>query len=327
MNVRSLFHAAKVEDISSPFDTIHLKIFYPAQMPGSELKQNMGKVPANSVLAPFKVIIIFNGFNCGPELYQWLAVKLAECGFVSVTFSWIAQNIPGMVALTPGVDIKSLAPNTYGSAPTASALPTILAALEHLQSEGVLAGLLDLQNVILGGHSAGGRVAIESASPQFFPQVVGAFAYGAHTAAGVQMGYESGSILPLPDSLPLMLIAGTRDGVIANSSHRYGLTWEQPTTPVARTFGEALAGGRGDSYLLLLEGANHFSITDPIDFTIGTPELDFSATQSEAKLRDLIAEAVTLFINAHICHQAAAVDALNKLLISKNPLIASFERK
>ncbi|MEM6403927.1 MAG: dienelactone hydrolase [Cyanobacteria bacterium P01_D01_bin.116] len=327
MSVRAFFHAAKVEDISSPFDTIHLKVFYPAQMSGSELEQNMGIVPANSQLAPFKVIIIFNGFNCGPELYQWLAVKLAERGFVVVTFSWVAQSQTGIGALTPGVDIKNWAPNTYGTAPTASALPTILAALERLQSDGVLAGLLDLQNVILGGHSAGGRVAIESASPQFFPQVVAAFAYGAHTAAGVQMGYESGSILPLPDSLPLMLIAGTRDGVIANSSHRYGVTWEQPTTPVARTFGEALAGGRSDSYLLLLEGANHFSIAHPFDSTTGRPFLDFTATQPEAQLRDLIAEAVTLFINAHICHQAAAVDALNKLLESNNPLIVSFERK
>ncbi len=327
MNVRAFFHAVKVEDVSSPYDTIHLKIFYPAQILGRESEKNMGIVPANSQLAPFEVVILFNGFNCGPEVYQWLAVKLVERGLVVVTFSWIAQNLPGMVALTPGVDIKNLAPNTYGTGPTASALPALIAVLERLQSEGVLAGLLDLQKIILGGHSAGGRVAIESASPQFFPQVVAAFAYGAHTAAGKQMGYESGSILPLPDSLPLMLIAGTRDGVIANSSHRYGVTWEQPTTPVARTFGEAIAGGRDDSYLLVLEGANHFSIAHPFDSTTGRPFLDFTPTQPEAQFRDLIAEAIGLFIDAHVCQQATAVEALNKLLASKNPLMASFERK
>ncbi len=327
MSIRAFFHAAKVEDVSSPYDTIHLKVFYPAQMSGSELEQNMGVVPANSQLAPFKVVILFNGINCGPELYQWLAVKLAQRGFVVVTFSWITENIPGMVSLTPGFDIKSLAPNIYGTVPTASALPALLAALERLQSEGVLAGLLDLQNIILGGHSAGGRVAIESASPQFFPQVVGAFGYGAHTAAGVQMGYESGSILPLPDSLPLMLIGGTRDGVIANSSHRYGVTWEKATTPVERTFQEAIAGGRDDSYLLLLEGANHFSIAYPFDSTTGRPFLDFTATQPEAEIRDLIAEAIGLFIDTHVCQQTTAVNALNKLLASKNHLIALFERK
>jgi dienelactone hydrolase len=327
MSVRALFYAAKVEEASSPYDTIHLKVFYPAQMSESAQEQDMGIVPANVQLAPFKVVIFFNGFNCGPELYQWLAVKLAERGQVIVTFSWVAQNIPGIVALTPGVDIKNLAPNIYGTAPTASALPTLLAALERLQSEGVLAGLLDLQHVILGGHSAGGRVAIESAEPKFFPQVAGAFAYGAHTAGTMQLGYESGRILPLPDSLPLMLIGGTCDGVIANSSARYGVTWEKPTTPLVRTFREAIAGGRGDSYLLLLEGANHFSITYPFDSTTARPFLDFPATQPEEKFRDLVTETIALFINAHISHQATALESLNQLLASNNPLIASFERK
>lgn len=112
-------------------------------------------------------------------------------------------------------------PGVYGSAPTASALPALLAKLEQLQSEGILAGMLDLQRIILGGHSAGGRIAIENANPQFFPQVVASFAYGAHTMAGVIMGYEAGTVLPLSSSLPMLLIGGTCDGVIANNSHRH----------------------------------------------------------------------------------------------------------
>ena len=327
MNVRSLFQAARVEDTSSPYDTIHLKVFYPSQISDKNQEQNLGIVPADSQQSPFKVVIFFNGINCGSELYQWLAVKLAERGLVVVTFSWVAENLPGMVALTPGVDIKMLAPHLYGTGPTASALPTLIAALEQLQTEGVLAGLLDLNQIILGGHSAGGRVAIESASKRFFPQILAAFAYGAHTAATVQMGYEPGTILPLPDSLPLLLIGGTCDGVIFNSSHRYGLTWEQAQTPVVRTFREAIAGGRGDSYLLVLEGANHFSIADPIDATTGTSSLDFSASQPEEQLRHLMSQAIGLFIDAHVRSQATAIVALNQLLASNNPLIASFERK
>lgn len=56
------------------------------------------------------------------------------------------------------VNLSPLTPAVYGSGPTASALPSLLTALEHLQTEGVLARLLDLNHIILGGHSAGDRV-------------------------------------------------------------------------------------------------------------------------------------------------------------------------
>lgn len=327
MNVRAFFRCAKVEDASSPYDTIQLKVFYPARFSDSGQEQNLGLVPADSQQSPFKVVIFFNGINCGPEQYQWLAVKLAERGLVVVTFSWIAENFPGIVSFTPGVDVKMWASSMYGKGPTASALPTLLAALEQLQTEGILAGLLDLNHIVLGGHSAGGRVAIESADQRFFPQVVAAFAYGATTAVGVQLGYPEGTILPLPDSLPLLLIGGTRDQIIANSSGRYGVTWEQPTTPITRTFQEALAGGRGDNYLLLLEGANHFSIAYPQDSTTGRAFLDLTTTQPEVQLRNLMAEAIGLFIDIHVSCQTTASEALNQLLASNNSLIASFEQK
>ncbi|BAY15625.1 hypothetical protein NIES21_14420 [Anabaenopsis circularis NIES-21] len=327
MNVRAFFHAATVEDISSPYNSIHLKVFYPAQISGSEPEGNLGFVPANSQESKFPVVILFNGINCGPEIYQWLAIKLAQRGLVVVTFSWIAENLPGVVALTPGIDLKMLPPIMYGKGPTASAFPTLLRVLESLQQQGILAGLLDLDKIILGGHSAGGRVAIESAEPRFCSQVVAAFAYGAHTAANVNLGYEASTILPLPDSLPLLMIGGTCDGVIAKSSHSYGVTWEQPTTPIIRTFQEAIAGGREDSYLLLLEGANHFSITHPFDSTTSRPFLDFPATQPEEQLRNLIAETIGLFIDAHVRYQTIALEALNQMLVSKNDLIALFDRK
>ncbi|MBL1174165.1 hypothetical protein [Pantanalinema sp. GBBB05] len=326
MSVRALFRAATVANAAAPYNSIHLKVFYPAHISGSDQERNTGIVPADAERAPFPIVIFFNGFNCGLEQYQWLAIQLAERGLVVVTFTWIAENFPGMVAITPGVDLKMVVPSMYGKGPTASALLTLLTELERLQTEGVLAGLLDLNRVILGGHSAGGKVAIESANPQFVPQVVAAFAYGAHTAATVQLGYPANTILPLPDALPLLLIGGTCDGVIANSSHGYGVTWEHPTAPVQRTFQEAIAGGRQDSYLLLLEGANHFSIADPDD-TTARPFLDFPATQSAAELRHLMVEAIGLFIQAHVQHQSTALAALHQRLASKHPAIAAFECK
>ncbi len=326
MSVRAFFESARVENTSAPYDTIHLKVFYPTQIADNSQKKNLSAVAADPQYSPFKVVVFFSGFNCDAHLYQWLAVKLARQGLVVVTFSWVAENIPGLVSITPGVDLSALTPDTYGTAPTASALPTILAALERLQAKGVLAGMLDLERVILGGHSAGGRVAIESARSQFFPQVVAAFAYGAHTAAAIQSGYQPNTILPLPDSMPLLLIGGTCDGVIANNGSIYGVTWAKATTPVRRTFDEAIVGGRNDSYLLLIEGANHFSITHPFDSTTNVFS-DFQPTQPAEQLQNLISETIGLFIDAHVCHKATAVKELDRLLTSKNPIIESFERK
>ena len=89
--------------------------------------------------------------------------------------------------------------------------------------------------------------------------MAGAFGYGVHTAAVTQLGYGPRTILPLPDNLPLLLMGGTQDGVIAQSSFRYGVEWETPTTPIERTFHEAIAGGRNDSYLLLTEALRHLA--------------------------------------------------------------------
>jgi dienelactone hydrolase len=326
MQIRAMFRAAKVETASSPYDTIHIKVFYPARFSESDREQNLGEVPADAEQAPFPVVIFFNGINCGAELYQWLAVKLAERGFVVLTFAWVAENLPGMVTLTPGVDLQAWMPDTYGTRPTASALPALLKELQHMQTQGILAGLL-AEQVVLGGHSAGGRVAIESADPQFFPQVVASFAYGAHTAAVTQLGYPPSTVLPLPSALPLLLLGGTRDGVIAHSGDRYGSRWETPTTPIVRTFHEAIEGGREDSYLLLLEGANHFSIAHPFDSTTGRSFLDLPASQPDTQIRDQLAEVIGIFIDAHVRQKPSAFDALKQLKTVRNPLISLFEQK
>ncbi|MDZ8086553.1 MAG: dienelactone hydrolase [Nostoc sp. DedQUE12b] len=326
MTVDNFFQAAKIEGFQSPYDTIHLKIFYPAQMP-SQVEINREILPVDLEKAPFPVVIFFNGFNCDAQQYQWLAVKLAEHGLVVILFNWIAEVMPGIISLTPGIDIEKRKPTIYRTVPTASALPALLAKVEQLQSEGILAGMLDLQRIILGGHSAGGRVAIENADPHFFPQIAASFGYGLHTMATLSLGYEAGTILPLPDSLPLLLMGGTCDGIIANSCDRYGISPGNATTSVIRTFQEAITGGRNDSYLLLLEGANHFSIVNQPDSTLKTPLLDFPATQPQESFRLLMSEIINLFIDTHVRHQPEASQSLEQLLNTANPLIKSFERK
>ncbi len=327
MKVRAFYRATNIDNIPEPYNTIHLKIFYPATISENQQAKNVGVIPADNNLAPFPIVIIFNGINCHPQQYQWLAVDLAKQGFVTVTFAWIAENLPNIIALTPGVDIASLAPNQYGKIPTASALPALLAELAKINQDSVLAGLLDLEKIVLGGHSAGGRVAIESANPDFFSSVVASFCYGAHTAAGTMMGYKPATILPLPDQIPVLLMGGTCDGVIANNSNIYNTVWEKPTTPVSRTFTEGITGGRNDSYLLLLEGANHFTFTYPFDTTVGLSFLDFTATKSEHQLRSLMTEIIILFIQYHVKDSPNAKESINEYLEANHPLIAEFIRK
>ncbi|MFB2917509.1 MULTISPECIES: alpha/beta hydrolase family protein [Aerosakkonema] len=327
MTVRAFFRSVKVENTTAPHDTIFLKVLYPARIASENIQAYQGVIPADSAKAPFPVVIFFSGFNCEPALYQWLAVELVERGLVVVTFAWVAEYLPGIVGITPGVNIAMSAPDTYGTGATALALPAILAELDRLQMQGILAGMLDLQKIVLGGHSGGGRLALENADPRFYPQVAAAFSYGAHSAAATMLGFAPGTFLPLPSELPMLLIGGTRDGVIAASRGMYGLSKADPGKSIEETFDKAIVGGREDCYLVLLEGANHFSITYPPDATTGSSLFDLPATQPEERIRSLLSEIVGLFIEAHIRHKPEALQALKNMLINTNALIAYCQQK
>ena len=48
-------------------------------------------------------------------------------------------------------------------------------------------------------------------------------------------------------------------------------------------------------------------IAYPFDSATGRPFLDYPATQPEDQLRNLLAEAIGLFIDAHVCHHVDLV--------------------
>ena len=322
--VRAFWKAIEVKNARSPYDTIQAKIFYPSEHSDS---QNPFKLaPAARDLAPFPVVIFFNGFNCSLAVYEWLAAELTARGLVVVMFDWLI-NANGVTTLTPGVDLTAFSRENYGNVPSASALPLLLAELNSLQSSSILAGLLDLNQIILGGHSAGGRLALENAEPKFFDRVVGAFSYGAHSAAPMSLEYDPGTILPLPDSLPMLLIGGTKDGVIAKNSEIYGLKqWSTPATPVVRTFKEAFKSKNNDKCLIIIEGANHFAIAERTDPTLSVAAMDFAATQPEAKTRSLLAYIISLFIDIFILDRDQK-SQFDKLLQIHNLAIALAEFK
>ena len=319
MNTRSFWRATKIETIDPPYDTVHLKIFYPAIF--SEGQQQLFP-PPNTEKAPFPIVIFFSGGNFNLENYQWLAENLATRSIVTVLFNWVGEVVPGIAGLLPGTNLNSRKPDTYGINPTAIVLPSILSELEDLQSKSILAGTLDLQKIILGGHSGGGRVAIENADPNFFPQVKAAFSYGAHTAARIDLGYSAGVFLKLPSALPLLLMGGSCDGIMANASKRYGIDkWETPATPVIRTFKEAISSTRKDVYLLILEGASSLSFCDRKDLTVNTSFSDFPPTQSIAKIHSFLIKTIGLFIEGHVVDKTSALEQLGKLSTINNVLI------
>ncbi|HEY8570400.1 MAG TPA: hypothetical protein VIL80_14625 [Microbulbifer sp.] len=295
---RCIFDAFKVDSLQPPYDTGIARIYYPAQYGDTFEERNTGAVPVDGAMAPCPVLILFHGINIDPAGYRWLAESLATSGIVTVTYQLVAEEMPGYVAATPGIDLKALTPDEFGKRPSALALPAIFAMLERLNNKGLLAGKLDLQRLAFGGHSAGGTLALLNARPSWFPALRAVFAYGAHTGASTLLGWPEETLLPVSADLPVLLIGGDKDGCIAHSAHRYGSDNASATARIEQTFDSAVPENNGNNTLLLLNGANHFSICAPADDTCGRSFIDFPADSDQG--RKAAGRAIVLFLQCHL---------------------------
>ncbi|WP_460305268.1 alpha/beta hydrolase family protein [Actinocorallia aurea] len=284
--IRSLWTAARTHG-EPPFDTAHLKVYYPAIAEGTDAERLSGVFPP----APgkFPVVVFISGVNVAQDSYRTLAIEIAKAGYIVATFDRIAELFGGQVGLTPGVDLEAAKPGTYGTRPTCPAVPAILDALAGVD---LLKDAIDLDRVALGGHSAGGTVALQSA--RFFPGIKAVFGYGTHTMVATMLGWPAGTVLPAQVDTPVFLAVGDRDGVILGSSDRYGQ--DGNADPVSRTFTEALPGT--GHYLAVLEGANHFTVADPVDPTAARAFLDMEPSRDPAKSRRDYLEVLTAFLDA-----------------------------
>ena len=317
---RAVYRACEIPGAEAPYDRAILKVYYPAIPDDGDEQRNAGVVPADRSAAPYPVVILMPGINVGPESYGWLAQRLALAGIAAVTYNMVAEEMPGYVSLTPGLDLAAVLPDTYGKSPSGTAIAAITGALARENEEGVLEGCVDTDKVILAGHSGGGSVALLNANPQWFSGVKGAIAYGAHAGASTMLGFEEDTILELPSAVPLMLIGGTRDGVIAASAHRYG-DGETPNRAL-QTFEEGFGSDRGDSYFIEVEGANHFSMAWPVDTSTGRHFLDEPEEGSSEDIRELLSELFVGFVQDTL---AGATDRVRAL--ENHELVASFRRR
>jgi len=328
IKVRAVYRAVRVSGQTAPYDTLTLKLYYPANYGGSFEERNTGFIPADSSRAPFPIVVLMPGVNVPLESYSWLAHKLVEAGFAVASYSWIANEMGDLVSISPGVHIKRLTHKRYGKKPSCPALPAIFSELKKLNKKGLLADQLDLSSIIIGGHSAGGTMALLNANHDWFSGIRGAFAYAAHTGGNVSLGWEEDSIMPLSKDVPLLIMGGTRDGVIANSAFRYGEAEQgSPTERIERTFSEGVQGKRGDRHLVLIEGANHFAMAWPKDHSTGRPFLDQKTQGSNKKIRKYLARLIVTF-----CDQACSGDPMSKadlraLCDDGQPMVALSEHK
>ncbi|GAB4403174.1 MAG: hypothetical protein OHK003_30910 [Anaerolineales bacterium] len=233
--IRALFHAAALPNANAPYNVLHLKVYYPAAPTGSDAEKMTGVIPADKTSAPLPVVIFFNGINVGIESYHWLAVRLAQANIVTVMYTHVAETLPGVIGLTPAIDLSKVKPDTYGSGATCPAIQPILDSLAQLNGDekSPLYQALDLNHIILGGHSAGGTVALQNA--QFFEQVRAVFSYAGHTMASTMLGFEAGTVLHVGGK-SVMLMRGDRDGVIAAARFRMA-GWKATASCVRITAG------------------------------------------------------------------------------------------
>jgi dienelactone hydrolase len=316
--VQTLYRAVRIEGLESPHDTAHVAVHYPARVDVAPVDAIGTRTPdvSNGVLP---IVVFFGGINMVPSYYRWLAAAIAECGFAFVTFGLVGQVPPNEIGYTPAADIDAVRPDTFGSRPVARVLPTLLALMSDLNEAGPLTGSLDLDNIALGGHSAGGTIALESADHHFFPAVRAVFAYAAHTMASTIFGWPQGTVLPLSGDCPVLLLTGTADGLVAASAKWYG-EGDERVDPILRTFQTLpdTSATRG-SWLVQVNGANHFAIASPQDGGWPRGDVDLPLGAPAEGLQAAICQAIGLFLTAHLRDDPVAATSLTDFL-RNNPL-------
>ncbi|MQW76788.1 alpha/beta fold hydrolase [Nocardioides sp. dk4132] len=326
--VRAVREAVRVPGAPAPYDTAHVTIRHPARPASTEVERMSGMLPADASGAPYPVVVVVPGVNVSSEGYRWLAVALVEAGYVCVTYDWVGELFAGQNGLTPGVDLTAVGPDTYGTKPTTPALAAVLDRLAELNRvEGVLGGLLDLGRVALFGHSAGGTVALQSASPGWFPGVRAVITYASHTMASQQLGHPAGTLLTAPVAVPVLLVGGSADGVVAASAVRYGEEAGAPGhDPLERTWREALPGA-AEAWLAVLSGAGHMLPATPADPSSARGFLEEPLDADQDELREVFARLLTDFLDAKLCDDPAATATLQHHLDQPNPVFADLRRR
>ena len=299
-------------------------LYYPGDRGRIGEARLTGQVPALDCEARWPVVVMMPGINVAPDSYRWLAHRLVPTGVCVVTYAAIGPLGPAGRGITPGLDLAALDPEVVDARPVASALGPVLDRLADISpaDQAPVAGRLDLGRVVVGGHSAGGAAALHTSALRWAPGLRAVFAYAAHTMVSTALGHGADSVVAIPAEVPVMLLGGASDGVIAASRDRYrddGGAHE----PVRRTFEEAVDRNRGDSWLVELAGAGHFAVCDPVDTTSGRSFLEPDAGRTDPAVRELLGDLIAAFVAANLGRPAGA--SLERLV--EHELVDHWDRR
>jgi dienelactone hydrolase len=265
-----------------PYDVVQFRVDYPAAA-AATADAGLGLIGPDPSYGRLPVVILHGNFNCPPHLYLWLARRLALAGRAAVTFTWVTTWLDDRPGLSTGIDLGAVAPDATLRRSPHLVLEPLLGALTTLPEIGAS---LDTDRVVLGGHSAGGTLALLAAAPAWHPRVRGAFSYGGHTRAQVPQGLGTDTYLPLSGDLPLLLVAGTADGVVGAIAARQGHTGSEH--PMVATRHRAVPDA-GDAWLVMIEGADHYAVADGYDGSTGRGYLEQPGPADPSVVRDRFA--------------------------------------
>jgi dienelactone hydrolase len=285
---RAMHFGFDVPGATAAIGTLH----YPADETALSEARLTGIVPADRSAAPWPIVIIMPGVNVAPDSYRWLAARLVHAGYCAVTYETIGTLGPAGSGISPSMDMAALAPDVIGTRISAPAVPPLLRAVAELA--GPVEGAIDFERVVLGGHSAGGTMALHNSDPEWIPGLQGVFSFAGHTMVATALGHGEAAVVGFPSKVPAMIISSADDGVIAASRDRYRSD-DVDHDPIERTFHEGLERDMDDSWFVELADGNHFTICDPIDETSGRSFLESDLRAEDDASREALAQLIVAF--------------------------------
>jgi hypothetical protein len=133
----------------------------------------------------------------------------------------------------------------------------------------------------------------------------------------VPQGLGADSYLPLPGSTPLLLMGGTHDGVVdAVAAAQIGHV--PRGHPMQRTFEEAVPPTR-PAWLLLVDGADHYSFAEGYDGTTGRGYLEAPGPADGAVVRAGLGDVVADFAAYALRGDEAAAGRLTARATAARP--------